>query len=505
MTSSAPSLPVSLNLSRTEFRQAVQRELARRHLTDFKQALYRRYLRAPHLDLLDTYLMKVSHYVETGGDCDPSDGVWLLIVEMPPRHGKTLTVSRLYPAWHLGRNPDHRVMLVSYGDSLAIKNGRAVRNLINNPVYAGLYPGVALAADSKAADAFNIAGREGGVDALGVLGGATGKGAHVLVADDLVKNRAEAESETLRERTWDAFADDLMSRLEPGGAAILNATRWHMDDPTGRVLRDWLPNEPPGRIVRLRLPAIAEAPDKFADLLGRAEGEALWPERYPIEVLRGIEQRSGPYSFASLYQQNPVPAEGGLFKRVYFQRLPASSVPPLAYTVRGWDLAMSEKTSADYTAGVQLALGTDGHVYILDAAHGQIEWGNVTEFLAGVMLRDGAHVPQGIEEKGFMTRAITQLNVDPRLRGFQVWGYPADRDKLTRALPFAAKCAANVVHIVESHWTETFIEELCSFPSGAHDDLVDAASIAWTMLSEAGAGDIGGLVHADHHISPSPY
>ena len=434
------------------------------------------------MEALDRHLTQVSRYVETGG----REGIGFLIVEMPPRHGKTLTLGRLYPAWHIGRNPDHRMMLVSYGATLAHKSSRAARNLVASQVYGQLYPGTRLAADSKAVDAWNVAGSEGGMDALGVLGGATGKGAHLLICDDLIKNRQEAESKTIRDRTWDALVDDMLTRLEPGGAVILNGTRWHIDDPIGRALRLLQHLNP----VRLRLPALAEDDDP----LGREPGEALWPERYPRTRLLQIFQSMGPYSSGALYQQHPVPSEGGIFKRAWFE--PRISHPPeIVRAVRFWDLAMSAKTSADWTAGVKIGEGVDGHFYVLDVARKQLEWGDVTPFLADVMLADGPLVPQGIEEKGFMSRAVQTLNQDARLRNYQVWGYPKDKDKLTNALPFAAKCAAGIIHVVNAHWTDAWLDEMCSFTGQGEetDDQVDGSAGAWEMID--GVPDDAGEMH----------
>lgn len=462
------------------------------NLTDFKYLTSKHYQHAPHLEALDRALEQVALYVESGGQ----QGIWLLIVEMPPRHGKTYTVSRRFPAWFLGRNPDKRAMLVSYGDSLSRKNSRYVRNLMASQQYQSIYP-ISLALDSKAVDAFDIAGRDGGMDALGVLGASTGKGAHILVCDDLVKNREEAESETLREKTWDALSDDLIPRLEPYGAVVLNATRWHQDDPLGRAIKNYK-STPAKPIVRLRLPAIAEQDDA----LGRNPGEALWSERYPIQELRAIEERMGGYSWSALYQQNPVPAEGGLFKQRWFTPF-LDTCPPIAREVRYWDLAMSEKTSADFTAGVKFGEGEDGHWYITDVVHERVDWGNLTDFLANVMLQDGPNVQQGIEEKGYMSRAVQDLNIDPRMKGYAIFGYPVDTDKVTRALPFAAKAGAGLVHVLNRHWTQEYIDELCSFPLGAHDDMVDASSGAYNMLSTNVA--LGGVNHAAYDPMEGAY
>ena len=444
----------------------------RRDLTTYKRLMYRQYAHAPHLDALDKALMSVTRYVETGGKA----GTGRLIVEMPPRHGKTLTVSRMYPTWHLGRNPDSRVMLVSYGATLAQKNSRMARNLIAAPRYRDTF-GVSLDPGSRAADAWDLQGHEGGCDAMGITGAATGKGAHVLVIDDPIKSRAEAESEVYRDNVWDAYSVDLYTRLEPGGAVVVMMTRWHQDDLIGRLLRD----EPEGW-ERLRLPAFAEADDP----LGRTEGDALWPYRYPQDVLTQARRTLGEYNWSALYQQNPTPAEGGIFKRKWFEPL-MTFTPEIVRAVRYWDMAMSEKTSADYTVGVKIGQATDGHYYVLDVARRQIEWGDLTDWIASVMLTDGASVAQGLEEKGYMSRAIKELNADPRLHGYEIWGYPVDKDKLTRALPVAAKSAAGLIHITESHWTRAFIDEVCAFPNGMHDDQVDAFAGAWTMIGDEGS------------------
>ena len=451
--------------------------------TAFKRILYRRYEHAPHLAALDRALVNVLRYAETGG----ASGIGRLIVEMPPRHGKTVTTSRLFPAWALGRNPDMRVMLVSYAATLAEKNSRAARNLIASPYYQAIFPGVALAADSASVDHWNLANHEGGADALGIGGSATGMGAHLLIIDDPIKNRAEAESALYRDRVYDAFTDDLYTRLEPSGAVILMMTRWHADDLVARVLKNM-----PGQWKRLRLPALAEA----SDALHRPEGAALWPARFDVATLRSIEHTLGPYSFAALYQQRPVPGEGGLFKRQYFGLLHAQP-PPMKRKVRYWDLAMSGKTSADYTAGVLMGMDENAHRWVLDVERGHIDWGDLTEHMARVILQDGPEVTQGVEAAGYQSRAIQTLNADPRLRGYAIFPYTADKDKFTRALPAAAKAASGMLHIADRHWTAAFLEELCAFPNAAHDDQVDALSGAEAMLDESGALMAGAVNYAD--------
>jgi predicted phage terminase large subunit-like protein len=146
---------------------------------------------------------------------------------------------------------------------------------------------------------------------------------------------------------------------------------------------------------------------------------------------------------------------------------------------------MSEKTSADFSVGAKMGIGADGHFYLLDVQRARIDWGGMTEWLSSVMLQDGPSVAQGIEEAGYMSRAIQDLNRDHRLHGFQVWGYKKDKDKLTNALPLASKMAAGLVHLTAGHWNDAFRDELCSFPRGANDDQLDAAAGAYHMLDDS--------------------
>jgi len=437
---------------------------------EFKQRIYKNYEDAPHLQLIDSALSDVVRYVETRG----AEGTGYLIISMPPRHGKTVTVSKLFPAWFLAEHPDMRVILASYGMTLAQKNSRYARNTIQSIGFKDIYPYISLAQDSKAVDAWDLSGHDGGMDAVGVGGGVTGKGGHIIVIDDPVKSREEAESETYREKVWDWFTDDLYTRREPGAAIVVIMTRWHQDDLVGRLLRD---DASKWRV--LSLPAIAEANDP----LQREIGTALWPTRFPIEKLLDDKRVMGEYSFSALYQQQPVPAEGGIFKRTWFHRV--SSLPEIVHSVRYWDTAMSSKETADYTASVKLGQGVDGHYYIMDVVRFRKEWGDVIPAMAEVMLKDGTSVQQGIEEVAFMSRAITELNQDPRLHNYSIFGYPVDKDKVTRALPFAARLSAGNVSVLDSHWTDDYLDEMCSFPNGAHDDQCDASSGSWAMIGSS--------------------
>lgn len=458
---------------------------ARRNFTAFKMLAWKRYDHARHLAIIDDALMQVELYIRSRGQA----GIANLRIELPPRTGKSLTTARLFPAWFLGRNPDMRVILASYGESLAVKHSRYVRNIFKMPRYQQVFPGVRLAEDSQAKDAWDIAlPYGGGMDAVGKGGAVTGKGANLIITDDLVKSRAEAESVVQRDKDWDWVQDDLSTRKEPFAAHVAVGTRWHVDDPHGRMEKYesdlW---------HRIRIPALADSSD---DLLGRELGEAIWPERFSKADLELTHRRMGDYSFNALYQQQPILSAGDHFKREWFEPY-RDSHPPIVRACRYWDLAMSDKTSADFTVGLKLGQATDGHYYVLDVARGRIGWADVESYMADVMLADGIDVPQGIEQKGYMSRAIYDLNMDGRLHGHQIRGFPADGNKLTRALPFAAKCGAGLIHVMNAHWTPAYVDELCSFDKGVHDDQVDASAGAWTMMDANNHYD-GGMVYDDY-------
>lgn len=466
-----------------------QADRARADFTAFKRLIWKRYEHAPHLAALDEALMLCARHVETGG----REGIGHLIVEMPPRHGKSFSASRLFPAWFLGRNPDCRVILASYGATLAEKNSRYARKVVQMPLYRAIFPGVELSAESRAADAWDIARHEGGLDSAGVGGSFTGKGSHLCVVDDPVKSREEAESPVIRDKVWDWFTDDLYTRREPGAAIAIAMTRWHVSDLVGRLL-----HEQPDKWYVIRLPALAEENDP----LGRAVGEPLWPQRFGLDVLRDIQSVLGEYAWSALYQQRPIPSEGGVFKRAHFRII--NVLPECVQVVRFWDLAMSERTSADYTAGVKLGLTPDMRIVVLDVVRRRVEWDQLAALMADTALRDGPDVRIGFERQGFMSRAGQALAQDPRLHHYAIWGYSKDQDKLTNALPFAGRAGLGIVDVLEAPWTRDYLDELCSFPRGAHDDQVDASAGAYEMLG-GGEPAAGAMNYADDYSIGGAY
>ncbi len=445
----------------------------------FKKMMFARLDNAAHLNKLDEALEKIELHIATGG----TQGNGRLIVSMPPRHGKSLTVSRLFPAWLLGRNPTKRIMLTSYGATLAHRNSRLVRNLMRAPIYRAWSGGVRLVMPlegSAAVESWDIADRGGptggGMDAAGVGGGITGKGADLIIVDDPIKSRAEAENPARRERIWEWFTDDLYTRREPGAAVIIVMTRWHLDDLVGRLLRHM-----PHQWENLCLPALA-IPDNPDDPLKRAPGAPLWPERFPLETLLETQQTLGEYAWAGLYQQQPIPSEGGLFKRANFREISIDELKafPIQRTVRFWDLAMTTGEHSDYSVGVLLGHTQRGDLVVLDVRRFRADWYGVKQQIMATARDDGSGVLIGVEATAGGKQVVDQLLRE--IAGYWAKPYVPKGSKTVRALPLSAKVSAGQVYVIKDTWTEAYLEEFAGFPYSTHDDQVDATAGALAMF-----------------------
>jgi hypothetical protein len=229
-----------------------------------------------------------------------------LMLCVPPRHGKSEIVSRNFPAWHLGKYPEHEFIACSYASDLALGFSRKVREIVRSTEYQMLFPEVELAKDSQRADQWNTT-HSGGYAAAGVGGPITGKGASILVIDDPVKNREEADSESIRQSIWDWYTSTAYTRLAPGGVVLIIQTRWHDDDLSGRLLMQMAKEEGDDWEV-IEYPAIATEDERY-----RRKGEALHPARYPLDALRRIKRAIGDRDWSALYQQKPVADDGDFF------------------------------------------------------------------------------------------------------------------------------------------------------------------------------------------------
>jgi hypothetical protein len=275
-------------------------------LLAFVQRTYPDYVAAPHHKLIIEKLEAVER-----GD------LRRLMLFVPPRHGKSELASVRFPAWYIGRHPQRKVILASYGAVLAYKFSRRVRNLVRSPLYGRLYPGIEMTGDAAAVGfwAWNRDGQEAGAfNAAGVGGGITGEGCDLLIVDDPVKDSKEALSLTIRDDTFEWYASTAYTRLDQASNAIVVIqTRWHEDDLSGRLLQQ--ADEGGEHWEVIDLPAVAEAGRD--DALGRAPGQTLWPARFDAARLAVIRTTVTEPWWQALYQQRPPETLGGRFFRAF--------------------------------------------------------------------------------------------------------------------------------------------------------------------------------------------
>ena len=405
----------------------------------------------------------------------------------PPQHGKSELVSVRLPAYWLGRRPDEPVILASYGADLAYSKSRQARELLESEAFGRLFPGLGTRKDSRAVNRWQVAGRRGYMLAVGVGGGITGHGARLGIIDDPFENWAQAQSETIRAKTWDWYRTTFRTRIWEGGAIVLIMTRWHEDDLAGRLLMD-----DPGGWTVLRLPALAETqeerdsnnarmhlPTGEPDPLGREPGEPLTPARFSQAALLELKRDVGSLGWSAEYQGAPTLPEGGMFKRPWFKIVDAA---PGGTAVRYWDKA-GTAGGGDYSAGVRVLRSGDNCYYITDVVRGQWSSHERNAVIAQTAALDGIGTAIWLEqEPGSGGKESAELSVR-QLAGYVVHKEPVTGDKWVRAAPLAAQLEAGNVKLVHGDWNGPFIEELCGFPTGSHDDQVDAAAGAFNKVA----------------------
>jgi predicted phage terminase large subunit-like protein len=406
----------------------------------------------PHQQFIYKALQRV-----TDGECRR------LMIFMPPRHTKTETVTVRYATYRMEHDPTMNVILGCYNQHLANRFSRKVKRLAETRI--------PLSKDRNAVEEWETA-KGGGFRAVGVGGGITGFGGNLIMIDDPVKSREEANSEIFRNKCWDWFNDDLYTRLEPNAAMILTMTRWHEDDLAGRLLKEMEEGGEHWDVVQLA--ALAEENDP----MGREVGQALCPDRYDEEALERIKAR-GPHSFEALYQQNPTPKEGYFFDVSKLEFVDAA--PADARRARGWDKAATQD-DGDWTAGIKIA-AKDGIFYIEDCVRGQWNTANRDRNIRQTAELDGRACHQiGEQEPGSGGKESAEAFIR-LLSGFSVSNEKSTANKEERADPFSSQMNASNVRIVRGPWNKAFIEEYRTFPFGKHDDQVDGGSLAFNKLN----------------------
>ncbi len=400
-----------------------------------------------------------------------------LVISLPPQHGKTSLVTTRYPVWRMTQEPGLRVGIGAYNQSYANRLSRLTRRVARD---AGVAFGEKNAANEwETDDGSNLV-------AVGVGSGITGRSLDLLVIDDPVKNREEADSQAHQERVWEWYMDDLTTRLQEGSAVILIMTRWNEGDLAGRILG----SEDGSNWSHVRLPAIAEEDDP----MGRAVGVPLCPERFTLATLEERRRILGE-GFEGLYQQNPVPRGGLFFRREWFGVVDAVPAVEGVKRIRYWDLAAATKNTSAYTAGVLMAKvpGPDRY-YVEDVVRGRWPPAERNEVILQTAKADTARTGfdrTWFEEQPGAAGIETSAALIRKLAGLTVRSDRVTGDKQTRAEPFADIArgvggAGGVVFVVAANWTAAYLTELASFPRGQYMDQVDSTSGAFNKLARGG-------------------
>lgn len=409
-----------------------------------------------------------------------------LMLFLPVRHGKSQMCSICFPAWFIAQNPANRVIIASYNQELAGVFSRKVRNIVRTEAT------VTFARDRDTTTEWETTDG-GGLFAAGVGSGATGRGANLIVVDDPIKNREEANSFAYRQRAWEWLTESILTRREPGAITVLVTTRWHRDDPAGRILAGG--NAKKWKV--LRLPGIAETQEERdeyhrveglpvgePDPIGREPGEALNPDRYPVEALEEMKLDLGA-AFYPVIQQRATVAGGQKFKREWFEIVKGLPESPKRRLVRYWDKAGSQRQDSAYTAGVLIA-EVEKVYYIVDMILGRWEAAEretvIKQTAAADYARYGADVWTVIEQEPGSGGLESAQNTIKNLAGYRVDRDRPAGDKVVRAEPVQVQASIGNVKLVEGPWNGQYLDILVDFPVGPFKDPVDATSGGFNYL-----------------------
>ena len=443
-------------------RQELRKELARRNFLDyckytipnFQVGKFHKFMSSKIEDFLADKLLT-----------DKGDPVKILALSMPVQHGKSVFLTQSLPSYYIGKNPTNKSIIISYGDDLARTFGRKNREKIKE--FGESLFGIKF---SKEQDTdLEIAEHKGSIISRGISAGITGQSADLILIDDPIKNRAEAESETYRNRIYDEFLSSIYTRLSAKGKVIIIMTRWHIDDLIGRIM-----NEMSDKAVYYNIPLEAEE----NDILGREIGEALFPEigkdqEWLNSTKKVYISQEGQRAWLSLYQGQPVALEGNLIKREYFKFY---SVLPDKFDemLQSWDMTFKDSDGSDYVVGT--VWGRKGpNKYLIDLVRGRMDFvGSMSAVMEMSMRYPEAYIKL-IEDKANGSAIISVLS--QKIEGIMpVTPKESKLARLQSVLPMLE--AGNVFLPANAIWVEEFINECLQFPSGKHDDQVDSMSQA---------------------------
>jgi|TARA_B110000908_G_scaffold62768_1_gene76242 predicted phage terminase large subunit-like protein len=453
--------------------ELAKRELARRHLLPFVQRFNDSYI--PGWVHKDICLRLEKFSDDVAAKKSPR-----LMLFMPPRHGKSELASKTFPAWHLGRYPNHEFIACSYSGSLAMGFSRKVRGFLRDQQYQSLFE-TRLDPESQGAEQW-LTTEGGGYVAAGVGGPITGKGAHILVIDDPVKNREQAESETARQTAKDWYTSTAYTRLAPGGGILVILTRWHDDDLAGWLLEQEKDGGDSWEVIKY--PAIAEEDEKY-----RKKHEPLHPARYDSDALMRIQKAVGPRDWSALYQQNPVADEGEYFKLGMFQYYKDKSLENKKLKVYcAWDLAIGKADRNDFSVGVVVGVDQEDKMYVMHVERGKWDGFELVEKILDVYEEyrpsivgiERGHIEMALGP--FLKKRIKERNL---YEMYLMELKTGRRDKEARARAIQGRMQQGMVFFPKFQlWNAGLMAEMLRFPNGVHDDQVDGLAWIGLMMSE---------------------
>ncbi len=425
-----------------------------------------------------------------------------LIINMPPRHGKSEQTSKLFPAYLLGRNPDMEIISTSYSQDLASAMNRSVQRIIDSDAYRSVFPHTTLAAKNsrsvsgralRNADTFEIVNHHGAYKCAGVGGAVTGSGGNALLVDDPIKNEEEARSITYRQKVWEWFTNTLMTRQLAGAAVVVIMTRWHEDDLVGRLLKRAAEDPKADQWTVITFPAIREDNENPDD--PREVGEALWPDRYSIEMLEAMKGTMGEHAFAGLYQQRPAVAGGNTLKESRWRYWYTSEIepPPIVcrddegnlvtcqqtrlpvkfdYTYQSWDMAFKDTARSDFVVG-QLQGRCKADHFLLEQVRNKWDF-PATVIAVRYMSQEHQHArAKLVEDKANGPAVISTLQKEiPGLLPIDPHG--GKEARCNAIAPMQESGNLYIPHPSEKPWVRSFVAECSQFPKGKFDDQVDA-------------------------------
>ena len=466
-----PNLPEAqlrdLIVSLDEQEILAEREEARESFMAFVKKVWPHFIEGSHHKRMAKAFERVAR-----GECKR------LIINMPPRHTKSEFASYLLPAWFLGNFPEKKVIQTSHTAELAVGFGRKVRNLVDQDVYTEIFPGVGLQADSKAAGRWNT-NKGGDYFAIGVGGAVTGKGADILIIDDPHSEQEAAMAASnpeVYDKVYEWYTSGPRQRLQPGGSIVIVMTRWAQRDLTGQVIKSAMQRSGEEWEV-IEFPAILPS------------GNPLWPQFWSKTELEALREELPNAKWQAQYQQNPVGNESAIIKRDWWKWWEKDDPPVCEFILQSWDTAFEKTQRADYSAGTTWGIFSceednfAPNIILLNTYKKRVEF---PELKRDVLREYNEYEPDSliVEKKA----SGAPLIYDLRAMGIPVQEFTPGKgqDKIARLNSVSDIIASGKVWVPQTRWAEELVDEVAAFPSGEHDDLVDATTLALMRFRQGG-------------------